>query len=64
MGRIKTKMIKRAGEELIRRFGDVFTVDFETNKRILNEMDLNVSKKVRNKIAGYITRKIKIRSRE
>jgi len=56
MGKIKSKLIKRSAEELVRR-GIVFTESFEQNKKILgNSMP---SKKIRNQIAGYLSRKNK-----
>ncbi len=53
MGRIKQAMVKRATMELMRT--DIaFSGDFEENKKLLK--DTMPSKKVRNKIAGYIAR--------
>ncbi|MEK6855295.1 MAG: 30S ribosomal protein S17e [Nanoarchaeota archaeon] len=53
MGRIKSTMIKRTGEQLV-ELVDVFTGDFEQNKKFLkNTMP---SKSIRNKVAGYIVR--------
>jgi ribosomal protein S17E len=53
MGRIKTTMVKRATLDLLKQ--DVpFTSDFEENKKLLK--DTMPSKKIRNKIAGYIAR--------
>ncbi len=58
MGKIKTKLIKRTAETLMKESLD-FNGEFERNKVILGrEMP---SKKVRNQIAGYIAR---IRKRE
>ena len=53
MGKIKTRLIKRTAETLMKE--DLgFSEDFEKNKRILGkEMP---SKKVRNQIAGYVAR--------
>jgi len=53
MGKIKTKLIKRTGNALLKE--DLsFNEDFERNKKILGrEMP---SKKVRNQIAGYLAR--------
>ena len=60
MGKIKSKLIKRSAEELVRR-GIVFTESFEQNKKILgNSMP---SKKIRNQIAGYLSRKNKNKKR-
>jgi ribosomal protein S17E len=54
MGRIKTKAVKRASTRLIARDADLFTPEFNHNKKVLGrEMP---SKKVRNMIAGYIAR--------
>lgn len=53
MGKIKSKLIKRSAEELIKR-GIEFSEDFEKNKGILgNSMP---SKKIRNQIAGYLSK--------
>lgn len=53
MGKIKSKLIKRSAKELMKK-GVKFTGDFERNKRILgNTMP---SKKIRNQIAGYLSR--------
>ncbi len=53
MGKIKSKMIKRSAEELVKR-GIDFNTDFEANKRSLGST--MPSKKIRNQVAGYISR--------
>lgn len=56
MGRIKTQLIKRTTEEIIGKNSEDFTVEFNDNKRILDsKLDIS-SKKIRNVIAGYLTR--------
>ena len=53
MGKIKSKMVKKAGAELIKKDFE-FSSDFGKNKKILgNTMP---SKKIRNRLAGYIVR--------
>ena len=53
MGKIKTKLIKRTGKKLVEK-GIEFSEDFNKNKKILgNTMP---SKKVRNQIAGFLSR--------
>ena len=53
MGKIKSKLIKRSAHEFIKK-GIEFSDDFEKNKKILgNTMP---SKKIRNQMAGYLTR--------
>ena len=56
MGRIKTTMIKNIGEKLYREHKDEFTTDFEKNKEIVKKYVGIPSKKLRNILAGYITR--------
>ncbi len=56
MGRIKTKLVKRTGEELFNLYPDRFSNDFADNKKILPQIVSLNSKKLKNSIAGYITR--------
>ena len=57
MGKIKSKVVKRTAEELVRR-GVNFTTDFQKNKEIIgNTMP---SKKIRNQVAGYLVRKTRV----
>jgi small subunit ribosomal protein S17e len=56
MGRIKTTMIKNIGERLYKDHKDEFTTDFEKNKEIVKKYVDIPSKKLRNIVAGYITR--------
>jgi len=53
MGRIKSKMIKRAAKQLTEK-DKRFIDKFENNKKVLAES--MPSKPIRNKIAGYIAR--------
>ncbi|HOT94996.1 MAG TPA: 30S ribosomal protein S17e [Methanoregulaceae archaeon] len=55
---IKPNYIKAFGQEMLVRYGDRFTRDFEENKAIVAELTVIDSKRVRNRVAGYITRKI------
>jgi small subunit ribosomal protein S17e len=55
---IKPSYIKSTGLELIVRFNDRFTNNFDENKQVVTEMTSISSKRVRNRIAGFITRKI------
>jgi len=53
MGKIKSKLIKRTAQAFVDKEIE-FTEDFERNKKILgNTMP---SKKLRNQMAGYLTR--------
>jgi len=56
MGSVRTEQIKRTAKELIRRFPDKFSHDFESNKHMVQTLIQGGTPKVRNQIAGYITR--------
>ena len=56
MGRIKQRLIKRTTKKLLQEYKDDFRVEFNENKKSV-EKHTNVSnKKIRNAIAGHITR--------
>jgi small subunit ribosomal protein S17e len=60
MGKVRTEMVKRISLDLVDRYERSLTTEFEQNKQFLKEIGLDVSKRLRNKIAGYITRLMKI----
>ena len=53
MGRIKSKIVKRTANSLLKE-ENKFTNSFDNNKKLLK--DSMPSKKIRNQIAGYIAR--------
>jgi small subunit ribosomal protein S17e len=55
MGRIRTKTTKRASRLVIERFYGQLSFDFQDNKRVCDEVATIPSKRMRNKIAGYVT---------
>lgn len=57
-------MIKRTARKLIEMYPDLFTDDFEHNKLVVRRLVDVESKRVKNRIAGYITHLIKIRKRQ
>ncbi len=59
MGKVRTEMVKRVAIELIDKYPKSFNTEFEHNKKFLTELNVGVSKKMRNKVAGYATRIIK-----
>ena len=54
---IKPKYVKQLGELLLERYPEAFNTDFETNKESVAQLTNVESKNVRNRIAGYVTRK-------
>jgi len=56
MGKVRTRKVKVLAKEILRAFGDRVSTDFEANKRLAGEvLTGRVSKKLRNKVAGYLT---------
>ena len=55
MGRVRTKTVKKSAKVLIEKHYPRLTVDFEVNKRLCDEVAIIASKRLRNKIAGYVT---------
>ncbi|OGD44597.1 30S ribosomal protein S17e [Candidatus Bathyarchaeota archaeon RBG_16_57_9] len=59
MGKVRTEMIKRISMELLERYPYSFGTQFEPNKQFLKQIGLDVSKKLRNRVAGYVTTVVK-----
>jgi len=61
MGRIKSTLVKRTAKKLLEE-ENVFAEDFNINKKVLgNSMP---SKRIKNKIAGYISRLKKMQNKD
>ncbi|MCK9591098.1 MAG: 30S ribosomal protein S17e [Methanoregula sp.] len=60
---IKPSYIKSLGTELLAKQRDYFSNSFDENKQQLGKSAVIGSKRVRNRIAGYITRKINTKRR-
>jgi len=55
MGRVRNKVVKRSSRQTIEKYYPRLGLDFQINKRVLDEIALIPSKRLRNKIAGYTT---------
>jgi small subunit ribosomal protein S17e len=60
LGKVKTEQVKRVGKELMNRFPDKFNTNFDENKRMVDTLTEGTTTRVRNQIAGYITRTISL----
>jgi small subunit ribosomal protein S17e len=60
---IKPSYIKTMGTELLAKQREYFTNNFDENKQQLASSAVVESKRVRNRIAGYITRKVNTKRR-
>ncbi len=54
MGKIKSKLIRKSGENLVKK-GVPFNDNFEHNKKVLGGNTMP-SKKIRNRLAGFLVR--------
>lgn len=59
MGRIKTALVKRVSMKLVKEHRSQLKDNFEDNKKIVDELADIPSLKIRNIVAGYVTRIIK-----
>ncbi|CDF35824.1 40S ribosomal protein S17 [Chondrus crispus] len=55
MGRVRTKTVKKSARQIIEKYYSRLTLDFQTNKRICDEVAVIPSKRLRNKVAGFVT---------
>ena len=58
MGRIKSIAVKRLADDIIMKHGKKFSNDFDKNKKVLGELKNIKSKRTRNVLVGYITKKM------
>ncbi len=58
MGNIRQKNIKNIAFRLLDKYEGVFTKDFDENKHLVTKYTDIESKVIRNRVAGYVTRKI------
>merc|ERR1719253_904345 len=56
---VRTKTVKRAARVIIEKYYARMTLDFQTNKRVCEEVAIIPSKALKNKIAGYATHLMK-----
>lgn len=55
MGRVRTKTVKRAARQIVEKYYAKLTMDFQINKKIAEEVASIPTKRMRNKIAGFVT---------
>lgn len=59
MGRVRTKTVKKSAKVIVEQYYSRLTLDFQSNKRLCEEVAVLPSKRMRNKIAGFVTRLMK-----
>lgn len=55
MGNIRPTYIKRVAIELVNRYNDKFSDDYDHNKKMVDELTDVKGTTYRNRIAGYVT---------
>lgn len=60
LGKVRPEHVKKIARELVERYREKFSTDFQTNKKVLGSLAQISSAKLRNRIAGYITRLLSI----
>ena len=53
MGRIRTRIVKQLAEELVKKYPEKFTSNFNANKDIIKSLKFFEEKLLINKVAGY-----------
>ena len=56
---VRTKTVKKSAKTIVEKYYPRLTMDFHTNKRIIDEVAITPSKRMRNKIAGFVTHLMK-----
>ena len=56
MGKVRTEQVKRIARELLDRYPNKFSTDFENNKKFVTALTNISSIKLRNRVAGYTAR--------
>jgi small subunit ribosomal protein S17e len=64
LGNVRSEKVKKIARELFKRYPSRFTTDFEENKKIVEVFINTPSKRLRNTIAGYVTRLVAISETE
>jgi small subunit ribosomal protein S17e len=56
MGKVRPEHIKKLARKLVERFPESFNSDFENNKIMVAALTDVTSTKIRNRVAGYVTK--------
>ena len=61
MGKVRTTSVKIISREIIKKYNEHLSLDFDHNKSIVMQVAKVGSKRFRNQIAGYITHQKKLK---
>jgi small subunit ribosomal protein S17e len=58
LGKVKTEQVKHLAKDLMTKFPDKFSTSFDENKLMVSKLTIGATTRVRNQVAGYITRTV------
>ena len=56
VGKVRIAAVKKVARELLQRYPDKFTTNYESNKTVLANIVDAKTKRLRNRVVGYVTR--------
>ena len=56
MGKVRIAAVKKVARELVQRYPDKFTTNYEANKKVIADLVDAKTKRLRNRVVGYVTR--------
>ena len=56
VGKVRIAAVKKVARELVERYPDKLTTDYEANKKVLADLVDAKTKRLRNRVVGYVTR--------
>lgn len=63
MGKVRIRVVKRTARMLLEKYPELFTRDFEHNKKVVSKLVDTKSKKLRNLITGYVTHLVAVQAK-
>ncbi|AAM02821.1 30S ribosomal protein S17e [Methanopyrus kandleri] len=64
MGKVRPTFVKRPAREIVEKYEEYLTTDFEHNKKVVEIVARPKTKKLRNMIAGYVTHLMRLKERQ
>ena len=56
MGKVRIAAVKKVARELVERYPDKFSTNYESNKTVIADLVDAKTKRLRNRVVGYVTR--------
>ncbi|MEO2241070.1 MAG: 30S ribosomal protein S17e [Euryarchaeota archaeon] len=64
MGKVRPSFVKRPAREIVEKYEEYLTTDFEHNKKVVEIVAEPKTKRLRNLIAGYVTHLMRLKERQ